>query len=299
MDVLRLMKVYVTVADESGFAAAARRLSMSPPAVTRAISQLEEHLGVQLLQRSTRIVRTTNAGVIYLENAKRILEDVETANAAITGDSALPTGLLSITAPTLFGQMFVMPTITRYLETHPDTRVDAIFLDRVVNMLEEGLDVAVRIGHLPDSSMRALRVGTVKIILCASPDYIEKHGIPAGPRELSQHSLISSRALNPIPEWRFEKNGKTMAVKITPRLSVTSNAAAVDAARSGFGITRLISYQVAPYLMNGSLKTVLEEYEQPSMPIHILHREGRLTTAKIRSFIDMLASDLRSNPSLN
>ncbi|MDG1437931.1 MAG: LysR substrate-binding domain-containing protein [Emcibacteraceae bacterium] len=241
----------------------------------------------------------TDAGVNYLENAKRILEDVETANAAITGNSALPTGLLAVTAPMLFGQMFVMPSITRYLENHPETSIDAIFLDRVVNMLEEGLDVAIRIGHLPDSNMRALRVGTAKIILCASPEYIKKHGIPVSPTDLTEHSLISSRAINPTPEWRFEKNGKPMGVKIKPRLNVTSNSAAVEAALSGFGITRLISYQVAPYLQDGSLKTVLEEYEQPSMPIHILHREGRLTTPKVRSFIDMLASDLRNDPSLN
>lgn len=299
MNTLRLMKVFVTVAEESGFASAARRLSMSPAAVTRAVSQLEDQLGVLLLQRSTRFVRPTEAGYDYLESARRILEDVKTANASVRGEDAEPSGLLNVTAPILFGQMFVMPSITRYLQSFTDTRIEALFLDRVVNMLEEGIDVALRIGHLPDSNARAKRVGSVRVILCASPEYIETHGIPNDPTELSQHTLISSRALNPIPEWRFNFDGKSKSVKIEPRLIVTSNAAAIEAARSGFGITRLISYQVAPYLENGTLKILLENYEQPPMPIHILHREGHLITAKVRSFVDALAEDLRSNSNLN
>ena len=299
MDQLRLMKVFVAVSHEQSFAAAARRLSMSPPAVTRAIAQLEDNIGVKLLHRTTRHVRPTEAGLIYLEDAQRIIEDVNAANAAVVGINAQPKGLLSVTAPVLFGQMFVMPTITRYLRANPDTNVDAVFLDRVVNMLEEGLDVAVRIGHLADSAAMARKVGSVRVILCASPQYLAENGLPKSPDELKQHSLISSKALNPTPEWRFMDKGKPKAVKISPRLTATSNGGAIEAAHAGFGITRLISYQVAPHLADGSLKTVLEQFEPPAMPIHILHREGRVATAKVRSFIDMLSSDLRCDPSLN
>lgn len=299
MDQFRLMKIYVAVADEHGFAAAARRLSMSPPAVTRAIAQLEDHLGIQLLQRSTRYVRATEAGLVYLENSRRILEDLEAANAEATGLRVRPTGLLSITAPVLFGQMFVMPTIIKYLREHPDITVNAVFLDRVVNMLEEGLDVAIRIGHLSDSAAMARKVGSVRIILCASPGYLAEHGIPKSPEDLKQHRLISSRSLNPVPEWRFQKNGKSKAFKIEPRLTVTSNGGAIEAALADFGIVRLISYQAAPYLQDGSLKTVLSEFEPPAMPVHLLHREGRLPSARVRGFIDILSSDLRSDKHLN
>ncbi len=299
MNILHLMKVYCSVADKLGFAAAARQLSMSPTAVTRAVLQLEDHLGVKLLNRSTRHVRPTDAGLVYLGDAKRILEDVEAASAAASGISEKPSGLLSITAPMLFGQMFVMPTITRYLQKFKDVNVDAVFLDRVVNMLEEGLDVAVRIGHLPDSNLRALRVGSVRVVLCASPAYLAKHGIPSSLSDLSAHNLISSHTLNPLPEWRFHEGKKSKGVKVAPRLTTATNAAAIEAAKAGLGITRLISYQVAPCLMGGTLQTVLENFEPPSMPVHVLHREERLPTAKVRTFIDMLAADLRADPSLN
>jgi DNA-binding transcriptional LysR family regulator len=294
MDQLRLMKVFVAVAEERGFSTAARRMGMSPPAVTRAISQLEEELGVKLLQRSTRYVRPTDAGRVYLENALRILDDVDAANAAVSGVHTEPTGLLSVTAPVLFGQMYVMPTITRYLQSNPGINIDAVFLDRVVNMLEEGLDVAVRIGHLPDSNAMARKVGSVGIICCASPEYLARNRMPQTPADLKEQSLISSRGLSPVPEWRFAKDGKAKVVKVVPRLTVTSNSGAIEAARAGFGIARLISYQVAPYLADGSLKTVLSNYALPSMPIHILHREGRLATVKVRSFIDLLSTNLRN-----
>ncbi|WP_204601961.1 LysR family transcriptional regulator [Paremcibacter congregatus] len=299
MDILRLMKVFVAVADELGFAAAGRRLNMSPPAVTRAVSQLEDHLGVRLLNRSTRHVRPTDAGLVYCADARRIIEDVATSEASAAGVSTRPTGLLSVTAPVLFGQMFVVPTITRYLQTYPDVSVDAVFLDRVVNLLEEDLDVGVRIGELPDSSMRAIRVGSVKVVSCAAPAYLAKHGIPTRLTDLKDHFLISSKAINTTSEWRFFDNNKLQSIKVTPRLITTSNAAAIEAARAGLGITRLISYQVARCINDGTLKTVLENFEASTLPIHILHREGRLTTAKVRCFIDMLVDDLRSDKNLN
>lgn len=299
MDTFKHMRVFVAVAEARHFAAAARKLSMSAPAVTRAVSQLEEHLGVKLLKRSTRQVVPTDAGIVYLENARAILDDVETANAMAAGVGSSPSGELRVTAPILFGRQYVLPSILQYLNTWPETNVDAAFLDRVVNMFEEGIDVAVRIGKLPDSSMRAIRVGSVRIILCAAPDYLKAHGIPQSPADLSNHQLISSRPLDTVPEWRLQGTGASQVVRLKPRLTVSSNDAAIAAAQSGFGITRLISYQAAPALIDGSLKTLLENFEPAPMPVHVLHREDRLASAKVRNFINILVENLRSDPVLN
>jgi DNA-binding transcriptional LysR family regulator len=272
---------------------------MSPPAITRFVAQLEGHLGVKLLLRTTRSVKPTTAGLEYAQYSKRILADIETANVAVSGLRDNPAGTLRITAPILFGQMFVTPSIVRYLEQFPDVDVDADFLDRVVNLVDEGLDVAVRIGHLPDSTMRAVKVGQVRIITCASPTYLRENGMPQSLKDLDKHTLINSEALNPGREWRFQENGKETSYKVTPRLAFTSNGAVIEAVKAGFGIARLISYQVAPSLKDGSIKTVLEASQLPAMPVHILHREDRLTSAKVRRFIDVLAEDLKADPSLN
>ena len=300
MDRLHLMSVFVAVAEEQGFAAAARRLQMSPPAVTRAITALEEHLNVKLLNRTTRYVRATEAGQRYLEDARRILADADAADEAAAGINAEPRGHLAVTAPALFGRMFVMPGIVNYLEQYPETEVAAQFMDRNVNLLEEGIDVGIRIGKLPDSSMRALRVGSVRLVLCASPLYLKQHKLPQQPDELLEHTTITSSAGNNAIGWRFntkDKGEKTLRIK--PRLTVTTNDAAIEAAVRGFGITRLMSYQVAPQLASGDLKIILSDYEPTPRPIHIVHREGRYTSTRVRAFIDLMAEQLRSNPALN
>ncbi len=303
MNNLHLMNVFVAVAEEQGFAAGARRLKMSAPATTRAIATLEKNLGVKLLNRTTRHVRATEAGLRYLNDAKKIINDVQVANDAAAGINATPQGSLSITAPVMFGRLFVMPSIVEYLNNFPNTEVDAVFLDRVVNLLEEGFDLGVRIGELPDSSMRALRVGTVRLILCASPEYLAKYGIPQHPDDLSHHSIISSRAINASVDWqfehKFEKNNKVCHVRVKPRLTVTSNDAAITACQNDFGITRLLSYQVAPLLAQGKLQIVLENFEPKAKPVHIVHRESHLSSAKVRAFIDLLAQRLRSDDALN
>lgn len=299
MDRLHLMSVFVAVAEESGFAGGARRLGMSPPAVTRAIAALEERLGVKLLNRTTRYVRTTDAGQRYLEDARRIIAEADEADEAAAGINATPRGHLTITAPVLFGRMFVMPRVVEFLQLYPAVDVSALFLDRVVNMLEEGVDVAVRIGELPDSAMRAIRVGTVRRVLCASPQYLQQHGIPHTPADLPQHQIVAAVGVTPTVEWKFNLNGDTSAVRIKPRLTVSSNDAAIEAVSHHAGITRLISYQVAPQLASGQLKTVLAEYEPLALPIHVLHREGRHSSAKVRSFIDFIAASLKQDAALN
>lgn len=305
MDQLHLMTVFIAVAEEQGFAPAARRLNMSPPAVTRAIAALEDTLGIKLLTRTTRYVRVTEAGVRYLEDSRKILTAVEQANEAALGINSEPKGHISVTAPVLFGQKYVMPGILEYLNTYPETQVDAVFLDRVVNLLEEGFDIGIRIGDLPDSTMHGKTVGQVNLILVASPQYLAQYGIPQTPDDLHQHTLIASSAGNMSHDWYFNnqqsdvKKQNKQSIRIQPRLTVTSNQAAIDAAVSGLGIARLISYQVDDELEQGQLKVVLSEHQLPSLPVHILHREGRMASSKVRSFIDLMVQNLRKNKSLN
>ncbi|MGQ5525466.1 LysR family transcriptional regulator [Chitinimonas sp. PSY-7] len=298
MDKLHLMTVFVAVSEEESFVGGARRLGMSPPAVTRAISSLETKLGVKLLHRTTRYVRVTESGQRYLDDARRILEEVIEADEAAAGNNAAPRGHLTVTAPVLFGKMFVMPGIIAYLNRNPDVTVSAIFLDRVVNMLEEGIDVAVRIGHLPDSSMRAIGVGWVKRVLCASPDYLARHGVPILPQDLHKQTIIAATGVSSAVEWKFGPESSPFNVRLKPRLTVTSNDAAIEAARCGLGIARLMSYQIAPYLAAGELKIVLSEYENAPLPIHIVHRESKFGSAKVRSFIDLITDRLRADEHL-
>jgi DNA-binding transcriptional LysR family regulator len=299
MDRFHLMNVFIAVAEETGFAAGARRLQMSPPAVTRAVATLEEHLGVKLLNRTTRHVRATQAGERYLDDARRILAAADAADEAAAGVSAKPRGHLAVTAPALFGRMFVIAGIVDYLQRYAQTKVSAMFVDRVVNLLEEGLDVGVRIGELPDSSMRALKVGSVRLLLCASPAYLQQRAIPQTPDDLLEHSMIASSAGSGLFDWRFVSARGTRTLRVEPRLTVTTNDAAIEAAVHGFGITRLLSYQVAPQLAAGALKVVLSDHEPPPRPVHIVHREGRYATATVRAFVDLLAARLRADSALN
>lgn len=299
MDRLTEMQIYIAVAECEGFAAAARRLGISPPVATRAVADLEARLGVKLLNRTTRYVRATDAGQRYLEDARRVLVAAYEADEAAVGINTEPRGHLTVTAPVLFGRIYVMPGIVDYLQRFPATEVSALFVDRVVNLLEEGVDVALRIGELGDSSFKALRVGSVRRVLCASPDYIARHGLPVNPEALTNHPIIVATNLGANIEWRFMRDDKPLTVRIKPRLSVTSNDSAIEAAVRGLGITRVMSYQVAPELESGKLKIVLSEFEPAPVPIHILHREGRYAATKIRSFIDLMAERLRANKSLN
>lgn len=296
---LHLMSVYVAVVEAEGFAGGARKLQMSPPAVTRAVAALEERLGVKLLNRTTRYVRMTEAGQKYYEDAKRIIALADEADDAVLGINAEPRGQLTVTASVLFGRLFIMPGIVEYLRRYPTVEVNALFVDRVVNMLEEGVDVAIRIGNLPDSSYRALRVGTVRRVLCASPGYMDKHGIPQVPEDLPNHNIILARGLNPANEMRFVRDSQPLTVKLQPMLSVSDNDSAASAAIAGLGITRLLNYQIAEPLQTGKLQIILNDFESPPVPVHILHREGRHSSAKIRSFVDLLAERLRSELALN
>jgi DNA-binding transcriptional LysR family regulator len=299
MDRFHEMAVFVAVAEEQSFAAAGRRLRMSPPAVTRAVAFLEERLGVRLLTRSTRLVRTTDAGARYLEDARRILLEADEADEAAAGINATPRGHLAVTAPMLFGKLYVMPIITAYQRTFSETTISALFVDRVVNLLDEGLDVGIRIGQLPDSSLRAIRVGQVRRVICASAGYLKKNGVPKKPADLAGHPLIAATAVSAGSEWTFAGGKQKIAVRVSPRILVNTNDGATEAARDGFGLTRLLSYQVAGELAAGKLRTVLSEYEEAPLPIHVIHREGRHGSAKVRSFVDLAVEKLRADKALN
>lgn len=299
MDRLHAMAVLVQVAEQRSFAAAARRLNLSPPAVTRAVGWLEDRVGARLLTRTTRTVRLTEAGERFCEDCRRILSDLAEAEGAAAGAHAELKGQLSLTASTLFGRLFVLPIVMRFLDDHPGVAVRSLFVDRVVNLVEEGIDVAVRIGELPSSSLQARRVGSVRRVVCAAPAYLARAGLPQALADLSDHSIVATTASQSATAWRFFGAGVATDVPIAPRLITSSNDAAIDAAVAGWGLTRLLSYQVAPELAAGRLKIVLAEYEPPPLPIHVVHAEGRRMPARLRAFVDFAADQLRSNPLIN
>lgn len=299
MDRFHLMSVFVAVAEAESFAGGARHLSMSPPAVTRAVAMLEQRLGVKLLTRTTRHVRVTDAGLHYLERAGRILAEADEADEAVAGIHAAPRGQLTVTAPVLFGRLYVMPGIVDFLRRYTEVTVSTLLLDRVVNLAEEGIDVGVRIGDLPDSSMRAVPVGHVRRVVCAAPDYLQKFGTPQTPQDISRHTVVSASPVSSPLEWRFGGDKKGNPVKVVPRLIVNNNDAAIQAALEGFGITRLMSYQCAALIDAGKLQRVLVEHEPPSLPVHVLHREGRQASAKVRCFVDLLVERLRADTALH
>ena len=298
MDRFHVMKVFVAVAEERSFAAAARRLALSPPAVTRAVAELEQRLRVKLLTRTTRFVRVTDLGAQYLADARRILEEVEAVDESIAGSYRALRGTLTVTAPALFGRLYVIPGVVEYLERYPDTTVHALLLDRVVNLVEEGVDAGVRIGELPDSSTNAAPAGHVRRVVCAAPQYLKRHGMPRRPQDLKRHALIAASTAGSPGEWRFAEGRKALAVRVQPRLVVNTNDAAIEAAARGFGLARLLSYQVAPLVASGQLQIVLARYEPQPLPIHLVYREGRQTSARVRSFVDLMVERLRADPAL-
>lgn len=299
MDRFHLINVFVAVVDTHGFAGAARKLNMSPPAVTRAINELETHLGLRLLTRTTRTVRVTDAGERYVQDCKRILAEMLEADESVSGMHASPKGRLTITAPVLFGGMYVTPVLTEYLSRYPEVSASCLFLDRIVNLLDEGVDVAVRIGELPDSTMQAIRVGQVRRVICAAPSYLADHGIPVSPDDLHAHTVISASGVTPHPEWKLVEKGVPKTIRLQARMITTTNDSAVAAAVGGFGLTRLLSYQVADHLRTGKLKTVLPDFESAALPIHVVHREGRNASQRVRAFLDLAIERLRQDATLN
>jgi len=293
MDRLESMAIFLAVVDEGGFAAAARKMKISPPVVTRAVSDLEAAIGVRLLTRTTRIVRVTDVGARYAEDCRRVLADITEMEDLAAGAHGAVRGKLVVTASAMFGRMYVTPIVIEYLRRYPETEVECRFSDRIVNLMDEGIDVAIRIGQLADSSYQATRVGSVRRVVCASPSYLAEHGAPQTPDDLRQHVIVSSNGVATSPDWRFTKGEDTAIVRVQPRMTVMSNDEAIIAALDGFGITRVLSYMVAAPLSDGRLVEVLREHETPTLPVHVVHHEGRHAARKVRAFLDLAVAELR------
>ena len=288
MDRIHAMQAFVAVADLQGFAPAARKLRLSPSAVTRLVAALEDRLGVRLLQRTTRSVTLTDVGARYLERARRILADVEEAELAAEGERIRPSGKLVVSAPVGFGRLHVSPVMAGYLQRYDDVSAELRLEDRVVNLVEDGIDLAVRIGFLADSSLVARHVGEMRRIVVASPAYLKRHGEPRRPAEIAGHQTIQFGAAAAIGEWRFAEGEGEVRLDIAPRFSCNVADAAIEYAEQGGGLTRVLAYQAADALKRGALRIVLENFEQPALPIHIVYPTSRLLSAKVRAFIDLV-----------
>lgn len=294
-DRLEAIALFVSVAEHESFAEAARQQNKTPTVVTRAVAALEDQLKVRLFNRTTRAVSLTSAGARYLEVCRRILADYDELRELESGGGAQPSGILSVTAPAMFGRLHVIPAITKFLARHPQIDVRATLLDRVVSLVDEGIDVAVRLGELPSSSLRAIRAGTVRMGVYAAPSYLAENGVPATPRDLADHCTISASSIMAVPErWSFEGAGGVGDVTVKPRLVVNTTDGAAEAAASGFGLAFLVSYQVENDLRANRLQRVLPDFEPPPIPIHIVHPTGRYLPSKVRLFVDHLVTELRA-----
>jgi len=285
MDRLDAMQAFVAVADLQGFAPAARKLGLSPSGVTRLIAALEQRLGARLLQRTTRSVTLTDVGTRYLERARRILADVEEAERSAEGERTRPSGRLVVSAPIGFGRLHVSPVMSKYLARHAEVSAELRLSDRMINLVEDGVDLAVRIGHLPDSTLVARHVGEMRRMVVASNAYLKRRGEPKTPQAIASHDTIQ---FGVAPDWRFVEDGREIRVASTPRLATNSFDAAIQYAEQGGGLTRVMAYQAAEALKRGRLKIVLAQFEQPALPIHIVYPTSRLLSAKVRAFIDLV-----------
>ncbi len=293
MDRIANMAVFVAVAESGSFAGAARRLRRSPAAVTRAVAELEQVLAVRLLDRTTRAVSLTDAGERYLPGAKRLLADLAEVEQSAAGLGSAPRGELRVTAPIVFGRRHVLPLITEFLARYPDVNVRLELTDRSVDLIDEGLDVGIRIGALPNSSAIATHVGTVRRIVVATADYIARRGEPKTPEDLATHDVIAFAGIDSLERWQFRHAGAGVEVAVRPRLIVNTAEAAIDSTLAGFGITRVLSYQVADALAAGSLVRLLRGYENEPAPVHLLYPQGRYPAPKLRAFLDLVAPRLR------
>jgi DNA-binding transcriptional LysR family regulator len=287
MDRIDAMEALVAVADNKGFAPAARKLGLSPSGVTRLIAALEERLGARLLQRTTRQVSLTDVGARYLERARRVLADIEEAERGVEGERSRPSGRLVVSAPVGFGRLHVSPVMSEYLTRYPEVSGELRLSDRVVNLVEDGVDLAVRIGHLADSSLVARHVGEMRRIVVASKAYLRKHGEPSTPEAIAAHQTIQFGDSAAPPDWRFVRDDSEVRIVSTPRFVTNSSDAAIRYAEQGGGLTRVMAYQAAEALKRGQLRIILASFEPPALPIHIVYPTSRLLSAKVRAFIDL------------
>lgn len=294
MDRLDAMALLVSAVEAGSLSAAARRLRVPLTTVSRRVSDLEARLRTRLLVRSTRRLALTDAGRAYVQACKRILEEVAEAERAATGEYRAPRGELFITAPVVFGRLHVLPVVAEFLKGHAEIDVRLMLADRVVNLVEERVDVAVRIGELPDSSLMAVRVGSVRQVVCGSPAYFAARGAPKVPRELREHDCITFESIASAEAWKFVAGRSSAAIPVRSRLVVNTAEAAIDAAVAGLGVTRALSYQVAERVGAGALDLALQEFEPAAWPVSLVFAGGRLLPLKVRAFLDFAAPRLKA-----
>jgi len=296
MDRIDAMTAFVATVDAGSLAGAARRLGRSPAAITRAIASLERRTAAKLLYRTTRVLRLTEAGDRYIATCRRLLADLEEAELLASGERTAPRGVLTVTAPLSFGRLHVRPIVDAFLEAYPSVQVRLLLLDRVTNLIDEGMDIAIRIGHLPDSGLIAVKTGEVRRVVCASPDYLSRRAPIREPAELTAHHCVAFSQITETDVWTFasgSKGGSLKQVRVRPRLTVNGAEAAIASAVEGRGVTCVLSYQVERELREGSLALVLERFEPPPLPVHVIYPEARFSAAKARAFVDLVAPKLK------
>lgn len=298
MDKLREMEVFVAIVERGSFTGASEKLGMSTAAVSRAVNSLEARLGTHLLARTTRTVRPTDAGIAYLDACRNVLDTITDAEANIAADHLNPVGTLTISAPVLFGQRYIAPLVNAFALRYADVSINVVYADRTTRLLEEGVDIAVRIGHLGDSSTFAIPLGAVRRRTYAAPGYLAAFGEPEHPRDLVRHHCVSFTGASHPLEWVFNDRGARIPVRLKPRMIVDLAPAAVLAAVESVGITQLLSYQAMPEVLDGRLQAVLTAFEPESMPVSLLHVERRGASGKIRAFVEFVTETLRANAQL-
>ncbi len=293
MDKFNAMETFVQIVDKGSMTAAADQLETSLPTVVRTLSALENYLGVRLLNRTTRKLHLTEEGEKYLERCRTILADVADIELALSTAQSEPSGKLLVTAPVMFGRTHVAPIVNNYLQRYNKMKVDLTLSDRSVNLIEEGIDIAVRIGHLADSSMVGTKVGEVRQVLCASPELLERVGAPQHPDDLIDKPCVRMTGLANAPKWTFFEKEKRVSVPINDVFICNQVPATIDACLAGLGFGLFLSYQVMPLVRAGKLRIVLPDYEPPTMPVHVLYSHLKLMSVRVKSFADWIKRDLK------
>jgi DNA-binding transcriptional LysR family regulator len=294
MDRLEAMSVLLNVVETGSLSAASRRIGMPLATVSRKVSELEGHLGTRLINRTSRRISLTEAGQSYVESCRRILEQVAEAEQQVQGEFRVPRGHLVITTPVVFGRLHVLPVAVEFLKSYPEISIRIVQLDRVVNLLEEHVDLAVRIAELPDSSLVARRVGEIRRVLCASPAYFAQRGVPNRPEDLGTHDCVSFENIASPTIWTFQDGQSEISVPIQSRLVVNTAEAAIDAAIAGGGMTRVLSYQVSDAVAAGTLATCLEGFEPRPWPVSLVHTGQGPLPLKLRTFLDFATPRLKA-----
>ena len=293
MDKFQAMTAFVRIVEKGSLTAAASALDTSLPSVVRTLAALERHLGIRLLNRTTRRIHLTDEGAQYLERCRIILSGVEETEAGLASRHLEPQGKLSVTASVMFGRRYIAPIVSEFIRRHPNVSADLLFVDRVVNVIEEGLDVAIRIGRLSDSSLVSIPVGKVRRVICATPQYLRRHGIPRAPADVRTHRCIRHSGLAPRSEWHFRAGRRNVIVPITSVVTCNDIDSSLKACMNGLGLGMFLSYQVEPGKKSGKLRYVLEEFEPEPLPVQVVYPHSKLLSTKVRAFVDECVGKLR------